>query len=68
MVSRIKQASLLVRKSNVTYDFLLSLFPTENFLGIMACRLLLEPHFKITPKLLIWAFAQLVVNTGRNNR
>ena len=68
MVPKIKQASLLVRKSNVTYDFLLSLYHTETFLGISACRLLPELHFKITPKLLIWAFAQLVVYTMCNNR
>ena len=67
MVPRIKQASLFVRKSNVTYDFSLSLYPTETFLGVSACRLLPEPRFKITPKLLIWAFAQPVVYTIRNN-
>ena len=63
MVPRIKQASLLIRESNVTYDVLLSLCPTETFLGVSACRLLPELHFKITPKLWIWAFAQPVVYT-----
>ena len=68
MVPRIKQAPLFVRKSNVTYDFLLSLYHTETFLGVSAFRLLPEPRFKITPKLLICAFVQPVVYTIRNDR